>query len=144
MNSRNGASGSGRSTCQLNINVMFGGPPALNMNRTPPLSLVVVSPSVSFGSPPLRVPQAPRIARFSRSSSSTTGHYSGDFSFEHDDPEFVAPREQTTQQRNVGREYRRVFKANWKTGRPWLMHLRPADGPRLGLMKCASCIHMHS
>ena len=24
------------------------------------------------------------------------------------------------------------------------MHLRPADGPRLGLMKCASCIYVHS
>ena len=24
------------------------------------------------------------------------------------------------------------------------MHLRPADGPRLGLMKCAYCIHVYS
>jgi hypothetical protein len=102
MNSRSGASGSGRSTRQLNINVMSGGPPALNMNGTPPLSPVAVSPSVSFGSPPPRVPQAPRIARLSKSSSSTTGRYSGDSSFEHDDPELVAPREQAIQQRNVG------------------------------------------
>ena len=95
MNSHSGASGSGRSTSQLNINFMFGGPPALNMNITPPLSPVVVTPSASFGSPAPRVPQAPHIARFSRSSSSTTGHSSGDYSSEHDDSELVVPREQT-------------------------------------------------
>ena len=94
MNSRSSASGSGRSTRQLNINVMFGGPPALNMNKTPPLSHVAITPSVSFRSPPPRVLQAPRIARLSRSFSSTTGHSSGDYSSEHDNPKFVSPREQ--------------------------------------------------
>jgi hypothetical protein len=88
------------------------------MNRTPPLSHVAVTPSASFGSPPPRVPQAPRIARLSRSSSSTTGHSSGDSSSENDDRELVAPREQAPRHRNVGRVYRRVFKPNWKTGRP--------------------------
>ena len=115
MNSRIGASGSGRSTRQLNINVMFGGRPALNMNRTPSLSHVVVTPFVSCGSPPPIVLQLSRIARLSRSSSSTTGHSSGDSSFEHDDPELVAPRKQTSRQRNVWRDYIRVFKFDWKT-----------------------------
>ena len=69
---------------------MFGGPPALKVNRTPPLSPVVVTPSLNFGSPPPRVPQAPRIARLSRSSSSTNGQSSGDSSSEHDDPKLVA------------------------------------------------------
>ena len=92
MNSHSGVSGSGRSTRQLNINVMFGGPHALNMNRTPSLSSVVVIPSVSFESPPPRVPQAPRIARHSRSSSYTSGHSSGDSNSEHDDHEFVASK----------------------------------------------------
>ena len=144
MNSCSGASGLGRLTRQLNINVMFSGPPALNMNETPPLSPVAVTPPVNVGSPLPGVPEAPHIARISRSSNSTSGHSSGHSSSEHDDPELVGPMEQAPQQRNVGREYRRVFKANWRTGRPWLMHLRPTDGPRSGLMKCASCIHMHS
>ena len=106
MNSHSGASRSGRSTRQLNINVMFGGRPALNMNRTPSLSNVVVTPFVSCGSPPPIVLQLSRIARLSRSSSSTTGHSSGDSSFEHDDPKVVAPREQALRHRNEGREYR--------------------------------------
>ena len=115
MNSRSGASGSGRSTRQLNINVMFGGPPVLNMNSTSLLYPITITPCASFGSPPPRVPQTPRIARLSRSYSSTTGHSSGDSSFEHDDPELVAPRKQTSRQRNVWRDYIRVFKFDWKT-----------------------------
>ena len=78
MNSSSGASGSGRSTRQFNINVMFSGPSALNINKTPPLSPVAITPFVSFGSPQPRVPQAPCIARLSRNSSSTTGHSNRD------------------------------------------------------------------
>ena len=38
--------------------------------------------------------------------------------------------------------YRRVFKASWKIGRPWLLHYRPNDGPATCIMKCAACQEM--
>ena len=37
---------------------------------------------------------------------------------------------------------RRVFKASWQIGRPWLLHYRPNDGPTIGFMKCVACQEM--
>ena len=49
------------------------------------------------------------------------------------EPAHVIPNQQ---------RYRRVFKASWKIGRPWLLHYRPNDGPATGFMKCAVCQEM--
>jgi hypothetical protein len=49
------------------------------------------------------------------------------------EPAHVIPNQQ---------RYRRVFKASWRIGRPWLLHYRPNDGPAIGIMKCAVCQEM--
>jgi hypothetical protein len=50
------------------------------------------------------------------------------------EPAHVIPNQQ---------RYRRVFKASWKFGRPWLLDYRPNDGPATNIMKCVVCQEMH-
>lgn len=134
MASRSGNIGSGRNPRQLNINELFRHPPVANINRSPPLSPHSLSPSLSVGSPPPISDNRNNQPRSSRSNSETS----------------LNPTEGEDQSQPNGpdlhqaRRYKRAFKAVWKTGRPWLMHLRPPGGPELGLMKCKACIYGHA
>ncbi len=39
------------------------------------------------------------------------------------------------------KSYNQTFKASWKMGKNWLMHLKPKDGPpNIGFMECVACV----